>query len=393
MEDGIRSRFALIPFLANINELANPYSLIVAYIHRWRSIKVTAVSNQQMNAFFHAVSGPTVTAAPQLTSLVLSIDQSTDDDDIFWFLAAGSFTLFGGSSPCLERISLENVFINWNQDWISHASRLTTLELLHHSCLGCPSWDQFTTVLRGAPALERLVLHRSGPREDPPSLNTDPNPEIDAMERNSPLQLLKLSHLSLLLQPRTCVYRLLRMLYMPALRSLTIDFSWDDYTEFLSYIIAPATIPAMLSIEAQPHSLLHNLETLDINCSLCPTDVIEQLYNELENVKSLKISMDDGWYDHLGCALILPLLPPTAPGHGAVNLWHRRLETLSISAASRDLHLEVICQVVQQRHDAGFPIKSLYIEGKCDMAVNEEDVLWLERQTETFVFSRQRAKQ
>lgn len=387
-EHDIHSPLESTPAMTGLELLS---SLLVAHIHRWRSFEVWAVSLQQMYTFLHAVSHPTVAAASHLTSLVLSADQPTRDRAFWSPTIEGSFILFGGSAPCLESVSLERVFIDWNQNWISCASRLTTLELRGHPETVSPSWDEFTTILRGAPALERLALHHSEPCGDPPNLDTDPNLEMEATERDAPVQLLKLTHLSLFFLSRYCVYGLLRTLYMPALRSLAIDFFWNDYTEFLSYITAPATVPDTLSTEEQPRSLLRGLEKLDINCLLCPTEVIEILYYELENIKSLKISMDDFWYPLSGCALILPLLPPTAHGQGSVNLRLPQLQTLSISDASSNHHLQVIRQVVQQRNDAGFPLKSLYLEGTRD--VGEEDMAWFKENMETFMFSRQRTKQ
>lgn len=62
-------------------DLERLYSLLIAHVHRWRSVKVGAVSNEQMYAFLNAVSDPTVTAAPRLASLVLSADQPKGHDD------------------------------------------------------------------------------------------------------------------------------------------------------------------------------------------------------------------------------------------------------------------------------------------------------------------------
>ena len=386
-EDDIRSRFESTPPMEDLELL---FSLLVAHVHRWRSIEVRAVSSQQMYAFLRAVSYPTVTAAPQLVSLVLSASKPAARDDVFWPLIEAGSTLFSGSAPCLENISLERVIVDWNQDWMSYASRLTTLDLRNCSEDVGPSWDEFATFLRGAPALEHLVLKGGGPCGDPPNLYSDPDLGVVVATDPNPVQLLKLTHLSLLVQSRSIVYGLFRTLYMPALRSLSIDFFWNDYTEFLSYVTVPATIPAMLSIEEPPRSLLHNLETLDITLLWCGTEVIEILYDELENLKSLKISMDDSWDAPSGCTFILPLLPLTVAGNGAVDLRLPRLENLSVSDASSDLQSQVIHQVMQQRDDAGFPIKSLYVEGTYDM--DEEDMMWFVDNLETFVFSRQHAK-
>ncbi|KAF8555627.1 hypothetical protein OG21DRAFT_1507524 [Imleria badia] len=411
----IRSRLQSIPS-PSMTDLASLCSLLVAHVHRWRSVDVGAVSHQQMYALLDAISDTAVTTAPRLVSLVLCVDYPIEDDDKTFklLIIARNFSLFSGSAPCLTHVHSERVFIDWNQGWMSHGSRLTTLELVGHYEEMSPSWDEFKTILRGAPALERLVLHQSGPPGDPPTLVMDPELGPVVAADPNPIPLVNLTHLSLLCQVRTCVYGILRTLYVPALKSLAIDFFWDDYTEFLWYITAPAiTIPgtALSEIveeeEEATQSLLHQLETLDIECLFCPSDVIEALYDELKNVRSLKISMDDFWYPESGCALVSPLQPPLRviefrDDDGALTgievmvnelrlpMRLPRLETLFISDVSDNLHVRCIREVVEWRDIAGTPIRALYAKGTC--AMSGEDAAWFEENVETFVFSRQRKK-
>ena len=370
----------------SVADLELLYSLLIPYVHRWRFVEVRTVSNEQMYVFLSAVSDPIIDAAPQLISLALSAAQSRrDDDDVFSSLiVAANFTPFGGFAPYLESVCLENVVIDWSQHWLCYASRLTVLELSRHSDDVHPSWDEFTTILRGALALERLALNGSGPGLDVPYL--DPDFDMVAWGPNLPIPLRKLTYLSLRNQPRTSVYALIRLLCMPALENFVMNFWWDDYTEFISHITAPVTVPAFISINEPPQGFLRKLKVLDIDLEWCSTEIIEILYDELDNVRSLTISMDESWHYPAGCPYIYPLLPSIEPIDSAVHLRVPRLETLSISHISLQYHVEVICEVVQQRHDAGYPIKTLNVVGTCN--VDEVDKVWFEENVETFVFTK-----
>ena len=60
------------------------------------------------------------------------------------------------------------------------------------------------------------------------------------------------------------------------------------------------------------------------------------------------ISMDESWYAYSGCTLILLLPSPIPPHvHGTVYLRLPRLESLSITDISSELHLDIIRDVVQ----------------------------------------------
>lgn len=101
--------------------------------------------------------------------------------------------------------------------------------------------------------------------------------------------------------------------------------------------------------------------------------------------------MVDSWDAPSGSTFISPLLPPGA-GNGAVNPRLPRLENLPISDASSYRRFQVIRKAMEERDDAGFPIKSLYIEDTYDM--REEDWMhqWFVKNLETFVYSRQPEK-
>ncbi|KAG6379284.1 hypothetical protein JVT61DRAFT_11739 [Boletus reticuloceps] len=365
-ERGVRRKIESTLSMAETKLL---FSLLVVHVHRWRSIDVGAVSNQQMHAFLEAVCDSTVTAAPQLVLLALS---ASDDRAFRSLITASSFTPFGGSIPSLSSITLGRVLVDWNQGWICAASRLTTLELWGHSDNMSPSWDELVTILRGAPALERLVLQESGPPGAPPTIT---------------IQLVKLKHLSLSFQSQVCACGLLRMLYMPAVRSLYIAFLWKSYTEFFACATAPPPISALSSIEEPPRSLLHGIETIEVMCPFYGAEDVESLYDELENVTWLVISMDDFWWENSGCAFVLPLLPRAVEeDDGAVRPRLPRLKTLSVIYATTDIHLLVLRYVVQRRRAAGFPIRSVDVKSTCEL--EEEDAAWFVANLETFAFSR-----
>ncbi|KAF9229911.1 hypothetical protein BU15DRAFT_84333 [Melanogaster broomeanus] len=102
-----------------------------------------------MYAFLTAVSDPSGAPASQLERLQLS---HREDEDEFSSFAHPSlskhFTLFRGSAPGLKNLA----------GWLASAPSRLSLELAFHPEDVRPSWTEFATILRGAPALENLGL-------------------------------------------------------------------------------------------------------------------------------------------------------------------------------------------------------------------------------------------
>lgn len=355
-------------------DLISLYSLLIPHIHRWRTIHISVSEYRHMYVFLNAVSDPSISAAPQLTTLQLYHHEETEEFDNFGYPSMSKHViLFGGSAPCLTSVVLWGVHVDWNQSWIASASKLTSLELEYHPEDVRPSWAQFTTILRGAPALENLSLRMSGPSGDPPAWLIEPTPG-SSEDLNAPVQLLKVTDFILAFHSPARAIGLLHQFYTPALKNLVLDFDNGDYSDFVHELAGPATSLSPPSAQEQPRSLLSNLEQLKIAGLPCRTECVEMLYGELQNLTSLNISLS-----YLP-QMFLDILsaPCTLTGRG--DVWLPRLATLYVSDTSGD----ALREVVQKRRDMGVPLDSLYVEESSDL--EKEDVEWLEENLKTFNF-------
>jgi hypothetical protein len=344
------------------------YPLLVSHVHHWHSVKAEFHSSEGVDAFLHAVSHPSVPAASQLTTLQLSFRPHED-------FQLGQFTLFCGSAPYLERLTLWGVHVDWNQAWISSASNLTYLQLGFHADNVHPSWVQLATILCGTPALETLKLHTSalGAAEWP--IMSDAG--TAAENPIPPIQLLKLTDFSIALLSH-CATGLFRVLYMPSLTSLTLDLWNTPDIHFIRCLAGPPTSLAPPSHDETPLSLLSQLENLNIVCFLCSRPWIELLYEELQNLKSLSIALRRLW-DRSPLFFEALLFPCRLPGR---SVWLPLLETVYVSQYRHGFQL--ISNLVQKRKDFGVPLKSLYLEQSCRIYLKDEDLTWFKENVETF---------
>ncbi|KAF8432693.1 hypothetical protein L210DRAFT_3557599 [Boletus edulis BED1] len=312
------------------------FAMLIPHIHRWRTMKVTVSDYHHMYAFIRTVSDPAVPAASRLTTLELYDHGHAQDYDIFdEFGLWDHFTMFGGSAPLLTRIVL---------------CGLTSLpELLR------PCWDEFTTILRNAPTLQKLNVR---PAQDRPAFFMEPSPPADL---NVPIQLVRVTDLKFI---------------FPALENLVLHFAGDeDYTQVVQELARPVISS---SPTQELRSLLSGLENLKIAGLPCRTECVQTLYGELQNLVSLDISMsrlDPLFLDILSS-------PCTLPGRGGI--WLPRLTTLYVSGTSGS----ALREVVSKRKEVGVPLDSLYVEEDCDM--HDEDVAWLKENVEMFEFFKER---
>ncbi|KIK81346.1 hypothetical protein PAXRUDRAFT_761602 [Paxillus rubicundulus Ve08.2h10] len=352
------------------------FALLVPHVHRWRSMEVQVLSYEHMYAFLTAVSDSSVAPASQLATLQLYHHDEEEES----FSSANPnlskhFTLFGGSAPCLKNLALWGVHVDWSQSWLTSASNLVALDLEYHAEDVRPSWTAFTTILRGAPALESLSLRSSGPSGNPAHWVIEPNPAHTDGDLNDPIQLLKLTDLDLAFHSPAYASGLLRKLHIPALRSLALDFEDGDYTEFITHLAEPTTTVGPLPANEQPRSLLSGIETLKISGLPCSDQSVLTLYGELNILDGLNLSMD-----YLSDVFLDLLCMPTRTFVGHNFIWLPRLKTLFVSGTSGNK----IREVVQNRRDAGVPLKSIYVEESCD--VDDDDVEWIKDNVEMFEF-------
>ncbi|KIJ05581.1 hypothetical protein PAXINDRAFT_21176, partial [Paxillus involutus ATCC 200175] len=187
--------------------------------------------------------------------------------------------------------------------------------------------------------------------------------------------LLKLTDLELAFHSPTYASGLLRKLYIPALRGLALDFEGADYTEFVTHLAAPTVTVDPLPANEKPRSLLSGIETLKLSGLPCSDESVLTLYGELNILDGLNLSMDylpDVFLD------LLCMPPRTFTGHNFI--WLPRLKTLFVAGTSGNK----IRELVQNRKDAGVPLKAIYVEEDCD--VDDDDVDWIKDNVDMFEF-------
>ncbi|KAF8432676.1 hypothetical protein L210DRAFT_3557562, partial [Boletus edulis BED1] len=332
------------------NNFAFLFAMLIPHIHRWRTMKVTVSDYRHMYAFLRTVSDPAVPAASRLTTLELYDHGHTQDYDVLddsglW----DHFTLFGGSAPLLTRI------------------------VLYHPDLLRPSWDEFTTILRNAPSLQKLNVRGSGPAQDSPAWFIESSPPKDL---NVPIQLVRVTDLVFAFMYSLRATWFIQKFIFPALENMVLHFAGDeDYT----HVVQELARPAISSSPAQElRSLLSGLENLKIAGLPCRTECVQTLYGELQNLVLLDISMsrlDPLFLDILSTPCTLP---------GRSGIWLPRLTTLYVSGTSGS----ALREVVSKRKEVGVPLDSLYVEEDCDM--HDEDVAWLKENVEMFEFFKER---
>ena len=350
-------------------------SMLIPHIHRWRTMQFTA-SGHHMGLFASAVSDLSIPAAPQLTTLRLHQYIKREEPEISEYPnISRHFTLFGGSAPLLTTIVLWGVYVDWDQPWIAAASNLRKLELAYHPDAVRPFWNQFATILRGAPALDKLILHKSGPSGHPVGWFIEPTPGGPA-DLNHPIQLSHVTSFDLMERSQARASGLLfRKFHLPALTELILNLGpeEEDYNHFTLQLIRPVPFPS--PVQEQSCSLLRKLETFKlISLPFQRPEDIEMLYGELQNVTTLSIPML-----YLRESVNILATRCTLAGRG--DIWMPQLVTLHTVGGPWDVH----CDLVRMRRDAGVPLRSLHVRRYTTFS--KLDVKWLRENLETFEVS------
>lgn len=369
------------PMISKAN-LEMLFTLLVPHISRWGSIEVNAASYEHMYAFLKAVSDRSVPPASQLRVLQLYCKESEDSIVTFPINSELSdhLTLFSGSAPRLQNISLCGVHVDWSQSWL-RSPCLVELQLAYHLEDFRPHWPTFFAMLRAtAPTLKRLSLEMSGPSVSLGDWTIGPG-TLEWSDANSSILLPQLIQLELAFIPPFEIIPLLGQLCMPSLKGLALKFDDRDYADLVTYLVGPTTIPAASSSQARPRSLLRGLESFKLAGLLCSDESIKQMYNELVNLESLNLSMR-----HLSFRFfedLRPRLPQTLEdGSPDTTVPHQvflpRLTTLFTSGISG----YDVRPLVQGRQRAGVPLRMVFVP--YSVFVHSEEERWLKENLEKF---------
>ena len=334
--------------IATKEDLIVVLGLIVPHVARWRSLRVEVESYDYMHLALTSLAE--CPAAPQLECLQLSHHDDADVTELFQPEHLREFFLpFHGIAPKLNSVNLWGVHIMWSAPFLSG---LTDLELAYHSPDVSPSWEDFSRMLRNSPSLETLSLCMSGAE----TLPTDVTEE-DVIELPS-LKSLVLSY-----QDAQHVSRLVKLLPTPNLRKLVLDLESDDFSSFVTELATPSS-------DTKP-SLLHGLEHLKITSLACDHRLVERMYGQLVNLKSITLScsfLHDNFFLQL-----IPTVDQSSPTALCPNL--DMITTSGIEGA-------MMKELVAARKAAGFPIRSILM-GEDDVVTNSTEK-WLRANVQSF---------
>ncbi|KAG2359640.1 hypothetical protein BDR07DRAFT_1414502 [Suillus spraguei] len=343
------------PHSMTFSDLDNLMSLLVPHISRWGSIEVTVACYKHMFVFLSAVSDPSIAGAPQLEALQLYHHEDAESLTAFAHPdLVQHFKLFGGVAPRLKSIALWGVHVDWCQEWLSCGSNLLDMELSYHTDDVRPSWTQFAAILCGAPKLETLSLCSSGPLGAPHDWYPEGGLGSCGNDYTGVIELHSLTHLVLAFHLPAYVSGLLRRLAFPSLKSLTLDFDNDDFTDFAAQLAGPVVtaVPVVPKDGEKKRSLLSGLDTLKISGFQCSDRSIEIIY-------------------------FITLVP------GQRDVRHVCLPSLT-TLSTADVPGHQIRELVQKRKEAGVPLKAVYMEENDE--VTDHDLKWLKDNVEEFDF-------
>ncbi|KAL6300211.1 hypothetical protein BKA93DRAFT_695336, partial [Sparassis latifolia] len=201
------------------------FDTVVPHIARWRSLylKVRDLACKRSARDVLSTCG----AAPRLASLTLwHIEDWGTSERLYTAIGPPPVVVFAGRLPALRHVHLIGVNLPWSHSPFLRG--LASLELALHSDDVRIPFDRWHAMLAASPALERLSLTYSGPRAAAPPWGPP------ARVRLPRLRELRLTDLD---PPYLCA--LVRTLDAPALRTLHLELSDQDFTPFVRMLARP----------------------------------------------------------------------------------------------------------------------------------------------------------
>ena len=370
--------------------------VILPHIDHTQALQIMVSFYPQMHRAMEMMGA--CAAAPMLEVLQLYHYEDTDEHERFKWqeLRDQPFVLFHGNIPRLTHVALWGVHVNWSKEGSPYLKGLIDIELAYHARDVRPSFYDFARIIRTSPDMRAMTLCLSAPAGSPSEWPSGlPLSEGDVDVDGKPFVLSKLSELVLAYIEPSHLLPLLSRFSFPALTSLALDLEDDEYSDVLTYLASPRSLPlpqppqAPLALRGpgvagspaaqRARSLLSNLTSLKIASLPCADALVAEAYRQLENVTALNLNMlylGDGWFD-----LLYPQGPPgthVVVATGEVLL--PRLETLTCTGIDG----RRMCELVQMRALAGRPVRRVLMNQDDD--VTEEDEEWLGEHLDKFEY-------
>lgn len=344
-----------------LEDLKLMLSIISPHYARWRALSITVTDYSFMRATTDVLT--TVPSAPALEILQLYHYEETEDDNDYFQpenLRDPFPVLFSGIAPRLIDIALWGVHISWVDNLFLKGLR--DIEIAYHTEDVRPTWEEFHRILSASPDLRVLALCLSGPRGHPG--------EWDSIATGS-VELQALKELVIQYHPPQYIGPLLTRFNMPNLISLTMDFDsdTDDYTSFARQL---ASAPGG---DRTKKSLLKSLEHLKISGLQCSREVIDLMYEQLGNLRSINLNCEylpKEWFHTLGSPT------PSSSTSASSSFYCPLLDTVTTSGITgRQMR-----GFVEIRKKAGVPVKRVYMNEDDDVDAGDEH--WFRSHLEEF---------
>ncbi|KAH9949868.1 hypothetical protein B0H21DRAFT_777104 [Amylocystis lapponica] len=206
------------------------FDIVTPHISRWRSL-VLKVRDLTCKAHARTVLS-TCGAAPILDFLQLwHIEEWGSPERLYTAIGPPPVVVFAGSLPSLRTISLIGVNLPWLHS--PFLTGLLSIELALHSDDVRIPFNLWRDMLAHSPDLTRLSLTYSGPRSKTGPWTLPERITLPALVH------LRLTDLD---PPYLCA--LLRTIHAPALRTLHLELSDQDFTPFARMLSSPLPAPS-----------------------------------------------------------------------------------------------------------------------------------------------------
>jgi hypothetical protein len=346
--------------LLSLEDVAMILSIITPHVARWRGLEVQVEDYTDMQLVTNALSSLSCAPALEVLQLYHYGEEDEEDNDHFQpsHLRTPFPVLFSGDAPKLTHIALWGVHIDWSHANNTFLKNLKDLELAYHAEDVRPSWEEFQHIIVGSPELDTLSLCASGPSGQPSEWHSE-----------SPIELAGLKNLVLAFHTPTYISPLIKLLHMPNVTSLALDFEADDFSAFAKQLATPRP--------GTNKSLLKGLEHLKISGLPCGKGTVDVMYEQLGNLRSINLKMNE---DFLDGVFFERLRVPIASSSSTVPaaFYCPNLDTLTTSGVDG----MTMRAFIEARRKAGIPVKRVFMSEEDDVDINDE--VWLRDQLETF---------
>lgn len=353
------------PLLLSVEHLTEILGIVIPHVDRWRKLELGVTRYEYMHKALSLMAE--CPAAPMLEELELFHYDDCEEyekfqpDDL-----KAPFVLFNGIAPKLTHVSLWGVHLSWDES--PFLSGLVKFELSYHAKNVRPSWETFAKILQDSPELRTLSLLLSGPGGEPSDWPTDQVIEVPS-----------LSTLVICYHEPEYIESLMKQLYLPNVKDLTLDYDEGDYTEFAHQLASSQPVPLGGS---RTKPLLAGLTHLKISGLPCNAKSVDAMLEQLNHLQVLNLNVvseqEEVFFDKLAAPISLSTVDCVMAGK--LSWYCPNLKTILTTG----IHGARMKEFVEARRIAGVPLAKVSMSEEDH--VDEKDEKWLRNHLESLEF-------